>query len=291
MKAINCPNCNISKVSHKFNSNNFQIYLCEKCLNGFTYPVPKNLGKYYDHNYWISKGLLGFLKNQIYHFSQIRRKFWVMNFLQSGNILDVGAGEGRFSTLLNKNFTITSLDTPSAAIKNPNVLKVNFLQWKTNKKFDAIVFWESLEHTQHPQKYLKKAAALLKKGGYIFIEYPRFNCWESNFFKQYWFHLDPPRHLSHLTPDGVDKLLSRNKLISTYQYGVFAFEYSIGGFVSSMLALFSSHQRDFFKKSKNLLLIILLMPAFLLCVLIELYIYIIGQSPIYLTVAQKKGIT
>ncbi len=288
MKKIQCPNCTVSEIIHKFNSNKFQIYFCKKCLNGFTYPVPKNLSKYYGDNYWLSSGFIGALKNTIYSFSQLRRSYWVQKFLKKGDILDVGSGEGIFSKLLKKDYRVTSLDVPSSKIKNPNVIKADFLKWNPNKKFDAIVFWESLEHTQYPQKYLKKASSILKNGGYIFIEYPRFDSWEARLFKNYWFHLDPPRHLSHLIPDGLDKILSREKFTTQTNFGVFPFEYTVGGFVESLLNLFLSKPNNFFRNSKNLLLIFLLMPAIFIAILIEVIFFILGQSPIYLTIAKKS---
>lgn len=285
---IKCPNCIVSEVTFKFKSDNFQIYFCKKCLNGFTYPVPKNLGRYYSDNYWQSSGFIGVLKNTLYTFFQRRRKYWVKKFIQKGDILDVGSGEGIFSKLLKDELNVTSLDVPSSQIKNPEVIKVDFLKWTPSKKFDAVVFWESLEHTQNPQKYLKKASSILKKGGYVFIEYPRFDSWESRFFKKNWFHLDPPRHLSHLTPNGVNEILSREKLIPQTQFGVFAFEYTIGGFVESILNLFISRPNDFFRNSKNLSLIFLLIPLIIISTFLEIIFFILGQSPIYLTVGKKK---
>lgn len=288
MKAVKCPNCIVSQTIHKFTSNKFQIYFCRKCLNGFTYPVPEDLSKYYSDTYWLSEGFLGPVKNMLYTLFQTRRKYWVQKFLKKGNILDVGSGEGIFSKLLKKNLIVTSLDVPTAKIKNPDVLKVDFLKWNPKKKFDAIVFWESLEHTISPQKYINKAARILRNGGLIFIEYPRVDCWEARFFRNYWFHLDPPRHLSHLTPSGVNKLLSRARLTTISCSGVLAFEYAIGGLIESILNIFRSGHSDFFKNSNNFGYIFLLIPLIGISAFIETILYIIGQSPIYLTIAKKS---
>lgn len=291
MKKIKCPNCIVSETVYKFNCNKFQIYFCKKCLNGFTHPVPKNMSRYYSDSYWHSGGFIGVLKNTVYRFFQKRRKYWIMKFLKTGAILDVGSGEGIFSSLFTKDYQITSLDIPSADIKNPDVIKVDFLKWSPKKKFDAIVFWESLEHTSSPQKYIKKAASILKRGGYVFIEYPRFDCFEARLFKNYWFHLDSPRHLSHLTPDGLDKILSRERLTCISHSGVFAFEYTVGGFVESILNLFLSRPNDFFKNSKNSFLIFLCIPLIIISAFVEVIFNIVGQSPIYLTVAKRSEST
>lgn len=287
MKKVRCPNCLTSPIIHQFNSNKFQIYFCKECLNGFTYPVPKDLSRYYGTSYWQSQGFLGMIKNGLYKFFQMRRKIWVRNFLINGELLDVGSGEGIFSKLIKKDFNVTSLDVPSSDIKNSEVIKADFLKWSPNKKFDVIVFWESLEHTQYPQKYIQKAEGILKSGGYIFIEYPNFNCWEARLFKNYWFHLDTPRHLSHLTPDGLDEILSRARLITVSRNGVFTPEYTVGGFMGSILNIFLSRQNDFFKNSQNLFFIFLLIPLIIISAIVETVFLILRQSPIYLTVAKK----
>ncbi len=286
---VSCPNCNTYQCIHKYSSNNFQIYFCNKCLNGFTHPVPKDLSKYYSDRYWLPKGPLGALKDMLYRVFQTRRKLWVTKFIKQGEILDVGSGEGIFSKMLRNNFNVTSLDIPSAKIINPKVIKADFLKWNPKRKFEAVVFWESLEHTALPQKYLEKATSILKPGGYIFVEYPTYNCWESNIFKSFWFHLDPPRHLSHLTPTGLDNLLKMENLTAVYHTGVFAPEYAIGGLIVSILNLFPKQPTDFFQSSKNLLIIIILIPLIGISALIETAFFLLGQSPIYVTVAKRAN--
>lgn len=285
---IRCPNCNISQIFHKFDSNNFQIYFCQKCLNGFTFPVPKDISKYYNNSYWISKGFSGIFKDMIYQFFQARRKDWVVSLLKGGRILDVGSGEGIFAKKMKEEFNVTSIDTPSAKIKNPSVLKMDFMEFHPKNKFDAIVFWESLEHTVSPQKYISKAVSILKPGGYIFIEYPKSDSWEANIFRSRWFHLDPPRHLSHLTPEGINEILSRAKLTTMSHSGVPAFEYTVGGFVGSILNLVVSNPSNFLKNSKNLPFMVLLIPLVFIATFMEILFLILGQSPIYLTIAKKK---
>lgn len=284
---IICPNCGNPKVFQKLSCYEFRIYYCEKCSNGFTYPVPKNIAKYYNNSYWLPKGILGILKKKVYHLFQLRRKYWIMDFLKKGRILDVGAGEAIFSNLLSKDFEVISIDLPSAKIQNPDVIKTNFLTWKSKIKFDAIVFWESLEHTPSPQEYIKKAASILSKGGYIFVEYPRADSLESRIFNRYWYHLDPPRHLSHLTPKGLENIFTKSKLKAVSNLGVPAFEYTITGFIASILNLLPSRPVDFFKDSNNSIFIIILFPLIIISAFIETCFFIIGQSPIYLTVARK----
>jgi SAM-dependent methyltransferase len=42
--------------------------------------------------------------------------------------------------------------------------------------FDAITFWDSLEHVTHPQENLKKATRLLRQGGLVLLTTDNFDC-------------------------------------------------------------------------------------------------------------------
>lgn len=284
-----CPNCNATLILKYSSINDFDILFCRRCLIGFTSPVPKNLSKYYHARYWLTPGIQGNIKKYFFKFFQRRRSYWINSYLKEGEILDVGAGEGNFGKMLNSKFKVTSID-PSSRIKNKDVLKVDFLKWNTRKKFDAITFWESLEHTSEPQKYLEKASKLLKKGGFIFIEYPRFDCLESKIFKGFWFHLDPPRHLSHLTKRGLEIMLSRVHLAKYSHLITPAFEYSIWGTVASILNLFNTERTDTLKYKPHIFFLIFIAPFALLAMIFQFLLWSIKQSPIGLMITKKMDL-
>ncbi len=284
-----CPNCNTTLILRYFSINDFDILFCKTCLTGFTSPVPKNLSKYYHTRYWLTPGILGNIKRIFFKIFQLRRRHWINYYLKGGEILDVGAGEGNFGRSLSSKFQVTSID-PSSRIENKDVLRIDFLKWKVKRKFDAIVFWESLEHTPVPQKYLEKSSKLLKRGGFIFIEYPRFDCLESKIFRGFWFHLDPPRHLSHLTEKGIEIMLSRVNLAKYNHLTTSAFEYSIWGTVASILNLFNTERTDTLKYSSNIYILIFITPVAFFVVVFQLILRSINQSPIGLMVAKKMDL-
>ena len=287
-----CPNCDSSKdVILKFPKvRGFDIYFCTRCQNGFTHPVPRNIATYYHSNYWISPGVLGKTKNLIFNLFHSRRKNLLLKYLAKGDILEIGAGEGNFLKSLGSNFVSSGIEFPTAKIKNKEIIKVDFLNWKTGKKFDAIIFWESLEHLAKPQDFLDKSYRFLKNDGLIFIELPRFGCLESQIFGSHWFHLDPPRHLVHLTDSGLKKLLSRSGFQIIYQKGVLSYEYSVWGFVESVLNFFGIKSTDYFKRSKFPYFFILLFPLLGIAFFAETLFFFLGQSPIKLIVAKKKNV-
>lgn len=289
-KNIGCPFCvKTKRIKPLFSHNNFNFFFCSFCQAGFIYPYPKpkEVVKYYHTNYWVTPGILGFLRRSVFSYFQKRRKKWLMNYLRSGSILDVGAGEGKFAKSFSHKFKVTSLDVPSSKIINSNVLKVDFLKWRTATKFDAIVFWESLEHTPRPEEYLRKAAKLLKDKGLIFIEYPQFECFESKLFNKHWFHLDPPRHHSYLTKKGLEIISARAGLYPVSHRGIPAFEYAIWGFIGSALDFLGLKMTDILKQNRSLALLLAISPFFLVVILIQILFVFTGQSPIWLMIAKK----
>lgn len=300
MNKPKCPNCQNSpqppKASpwvRKYRVRGFEVLYCRSCLNGFTYPVPENIAKYYGKDYWSFSSGLGSIKNFIYSHFQQRRAFWLKTYVIPAKddiirVLDVGAGEAVFAKSLGKNFRVLSLDVPGAKINNREVLKVDFLKWQTGQKFEAITFWESLEHTRSPQIYLEKAHRLLKGQGLIFIEYPRFNSPEALMFRSSWYHLDLPRHLSHLTDRGLEKILKKAGFKVIYKQPVLASEYSAAGFFGSILNTFGISIHTLHKNPLLLLLVmVLLSPVIVLSILIEIILWRLGLSPIGLVVAKK----
>lgn len=288
-KTYYCVICSSSKfIKHKLNLKSFDIVFCNKCHIGMTLPVPQNLSNYYHDNYWVSSGIAGLIKQKIFMIFQKRRKKWITKYLNSkvNRILDVGCGEGIFSKSLDKNFEVINLDTPFANIKNMEVLKVNFLEWKTNRKFDAIVFWESLEHMDKPLEYIIKAKSLLEPKGFLFIEYPRFDSWERIFSGKFWYHLDLPRHLVHFTEIGLKKLLEKNSFSVKDSHRVTAPEYTILGTTVTVLNFFGIQLTDRTKKG-GLFLIILLFPLIVISLLVQLFFSIFNQSIIGIIVAKK----
>lgn len=286
-----CPNCLIkNKVKIKFTSiNNCDIYECLECKNAFTFPVPREMSKYYHSNYWITPGILGKIKAIIFKSFQRRRKIWLTDYIKKGKVLEVGSGEGNFEQDLGDDFDYTGVEFPATKIKNKKILKVNLISWRTNQKFDAVIFWESLEHVDKPQQYLQKTNKLLKKNGLLLIELPRFDCSEVKLFKDRWFHLDPPRHLVHLSNPGVDTLLKRANFKIITKKSVLAMEYVIWGWTASVLNYFKIVPTDYFKKNKNPILFILLIPLLAIATIVETVYYFLNESPIAFIAARKNN--
>jgi len=284
-KTAVCPTCSLDHlVEDRGKIDGYSLFFCKSCRLGFIEPMPKNLNKYYPADYWTYKGVFGRVRETLFDFFEGRRRVWIEKVLpRTASILDVGSGEGRFGESLDEKYEVVSLEAPFARIKNKSVLKIDFLKFKAKKSFDAICFWESLEHTPNPRSYLEKSFNMLKKGGYLFIEYPEFNCFESKLFGENWFHLDTPRHTFHLTDAGTSDLIKRSGFKIVSERRVFAPEYSFPGFALSLVKALGVRDYNF----RSLSNFILLIPGVLVGAVIESLFYLLGGSPIGYIMAQK----
>lgn len=289
-KSSQCPNCrNNYLVEEKFSLDQFNVFYCKICSNGFTRPIPKNIEVFYPPTYWNYAGWLGNFRKVIFRFFQQRRQKWIQNYLpKGGRILDVGSGEGNFSKSLDEKYKVVNLEASFAGISNENVLREDFLEWKTEQKFDTVCFWESLEHVPSPQLYLEKAYRLLEKGGLIFIEYPRYSSLESIIFGKHWFHLDIPRHFSQFTDKGLMILLSRVGFTTVLQNPVLALEYGPAGFLLSLMSAFKIKKERLINKSGNVIFLILLILFLLPSFMIEFLLFLARDSSIGLAVGRKE---
>jgi 2-polyprenyl-3-methyl-5-hydroxy-6-metoxy-1,4-benzoquinol methylase len=77
-----------------------------------------------------------------------------------------------------------------------------------SESFDAITYWDVLEHVPNPLSDLKKTNKLLRKGGTLIVNYPDFDSLPAKIFKRkWWFILSI--HLWYFTPQTITKLLNK----------------------------------------------------------------------------------
>lgn len=289
MIKISCPICSENNDIILLDYNHFNLYLCKRCKNGFIYPVPKNLSDYYPKIYWQHKGRFSPLRDWLHRWLQKDRVSWFKNYLSKGDVLDVGSGEGVFGDTLGKNFNVTNLEYPGAQVENKLVIKKDFISWKTNQQFDGIVFLESLEHVPNPEKYLAKASSLLKEGGYIFVEYPRFSSLESRILGKYWLQCDIPRHLFHFTEDGMKILAKRANLKVIEQKGLISYQYSPYCLLASFVQIFKLPSLNLrLGVVKNIPTLLFLLIGAPLAFILETIFYLFGESPLGLVILKKE---
>ncbi len=125
-------------------------------------------------------------KNNTWYY---QRKSWehpeVIQFLNADEkILEIGCGDGYFMELCKKNniLDITGLELNCAAADKGNAAGLSILKEtiqayseSNGEKYDAVCFFQVLEHITEVHSFLEAALRCLKKGGKLIIAVPNNN--------------------------------------------------------------------------------------------------------------------
>ena len=195
--------------------------MCPACGTGRTFPpaAPEELGRFYPDAYDAyslpEHGLVRLLAIALFrwHYFWVlrRRPFNVLSV--PGRLLDVGAGRGDLGVVLAaKGWNVTGLEPSAQACEEGRRRGLRMVNGtlgnaKLEGPFDAVVFQHALEHVVEPREDLGRALELLRRGGLLLVTVPNFGSRQARRFGGEWFHLDLPRHRSHFTAAGLERLL------------------------------------------------------------------------------------
>lgn len=135
-----------------------------------------------------------------------------------GTLLDVGCGDGAFLARAEaRGWSVVGLETSSAAaarartaVRGP-ILCTPLERAALTADFDAVTFWDSLEHLVDPAAALRRVAPKTRAGGVIAITMPNAAGTEARLWGRRWQYLDLARygHLHHFTPRSLRRLVER----------------------------------------------------------------------------------
>ena len=130
------------------------------------------------------------------------------------SILELGVGNGNFLGHL-KNighdcYCIEPYSEITAQLKKNNINVIfdsleNLIIDNLNFKVDIIYSWHSVEHLDNFSVFLKLCKKILNKNGYVIIGTPNQNSLSFKYYKQNWYHLQPPLHSFLVTSNEIEK--------------------------------------------------------------------------------------
>ena len=248
----------LSSDSDGLYNNNFEIRKCNECGFVWTSPQPdeKEMQKSYFSRYYVENiPYITSFFSKVFINGRIKK---IETFKSSGRILDFGCGDGEFLQRLDKRkWEAIGTDFSESALKRIKSKKINFrfIKCEVNKlnlgdNFDVISLWGVFEHISSPHKVLKSFRKMLKKDGLLFLCIPNIESYEAKLSGRKWFHLDPPRHLFHYSPNTIKKLLEMENY-NIIKSDNFYIEWSLFGMIQTLFNMLGCEYNFLYNLAKR----------------------------------------
>ena len=200
----------------------FRLVRCQQC--GLIRQNPRlaweSLKTYYGEDYNPYQGIIekepSRLRRMDRRYGMWKRIRAIERHQPSGRLLDVGCGTGIFLAEIQRTgrWDLMAVEpSPDAAAYVQRELKIPVVPRRFSEAdlpsggFDVITLWNVLEHLDHPIQDLRRAASLLRKGGWLVLSLPNVESLEAKVLSKYWIGWDLPRHLYLFPQVQLDTIL------------------------------------------------------------------------------------
>jgi len=182
---VKCPNCDL-------------VFYNGKAIGG---------ASLYDQEYFRGKEYLDYVSEKhIIQYNFSRFIDLLSKLVPSGRLFEVGCAYGFFLELAQEHWTVSGVDVVPEGIQyardmlHLDVHLADFLRLEDRREgFDIICMWDTVEHLQHPVRFIKKAAQWLKPGGILVMTTPNIDSYVARLRKERWRQIHPPTHLYYFS--------------------------------------------------------------------------------------------
>lgn len=248
MEHVKCDLCGSDDTSLLFTARDmnqskkglFNVVRCQKC--GLVYvnprPAKKEIGKFYPKTYfWGPAAANGDIDK--YQYEKMEK---IKRIKKVGKILDVGCGAGYFLAVAKENgwgthgIEVSKIAASYAREKFGIDVFVGELREAgyPDEYFDVVTLWHVLAHLPDPSETLAEVNRVLKKDGLLVLTVPNIGGFQAKIFKEFWFHLDVPRHLYFFELGTLKQMLGKSGF-KVLKVGHFSSELEAQGLIYSML--------------------------------------------------------
>lgn len=200
------------------------ISACAGCGHGVTESVSDDIRYdrtlYEKGNYDVKEKFWRVWLKSFLNLLERRKLRYLRGCVAGRSVLEIGCGKGRFLKVAKERGLEVYGIEPSERSGEFAKKQLGDVVFKTTiedmdkivelkRSFNFIVLWHVLEHLEKPAQSISKLEKHLGEGGLFVLAVPNFSSFQARFGKKNWYHLDPPRHLHHFTPESIKILLER----------------------------------------------------------------------------------
>ena len=217
-----CYLCGSSAVTLHAASSEYSYIRCQRCGLRRQYPVPDpdSLNVLYHSEYYQDRGLdrtLDALPRFARELLADRVARLTRAVGKTGSLLDVGCGTGVFLEAARRagwevRGTETSEDSIAYArtITPAPIFHGELATLDDGLTYDAVTFWDVLEHLPDPRAELRLARERLRPGGVVGVSLPSVQGLKARLQGDAWRYYAPSMgHISHFTPKTLSLLLAQ----------------------------------------------------------------------------------
>jgi SAM-dependent methyltransferase len=212
-----CPACGCSGMFSRIHSG---LDRCRSC--GFvTYlEVERDeLLRLYDESYFSGSEYADYLGEQQALRRSMRRHLAQMARFRphGGSLLEVGCAYGLFLDEAARRYeSVAGVDICSGPVRYAREVlghearEGDFLEMELPEaRFDVVCMWDTLEHLPTPDRFIRRAAWMLRPGGFLFLTTGDIGSLNARLRGRNWRQIHPPTHLNYFSRETLNRLLTR----------------------------------------------------------------------------------
>ena len=137
-------------------------------------------------------------------------------YKEGGRLLEIGSAYGLFLDIAQPYWEVTGVEISTDCAdyaRNSlglNVKAADFLSLPDElESYDLICLWDTIEHLEHPVRYIEKATRWLKPGGVLFVTTGDIDSKMARLRKDKWRLIHPPTHLYYFSVATLSQAMNK----------------------------------------------------------------------------------